>query len=193
VKEEFTNMRHVIVALRLMAVTVAVCCIGYTAVIWGVANAITPWTAKGSLLTNEAEEVVGSALIAQAFSEPKYFWPRPSAVNYDASATGGSNLSPANPALVDRLQPFLEAYTAGPDHPLPADLATASGSGMDPHITFEAARFQAPRVAQARGISDEVLLKWLADHAESPGGVLGSGSIVNVLKSNRALDNGEVH
>lgn len=185
-------MNHVIVALRLVAVTMAVCCIGYTLVIWAIANTVTPWTAKGSLLTNDAGDVVGSASLAQAFTKPQYFWPRPSAVNYDASATGGSNLSPANPKLVERLLPILEANGVGPEHPLPVDMATASGSGMDPHITLEAALFQAPRIAQARGISEEALRKWLADHAETPGGILGSGSLVNVLESNLALDKGEV-
>lgn len=185
-------MRHIVTTFRLIGVTMFVCCIGYTTLIWAIANAVTPWTARGSLFTNDTGEIIGSALLAQPFTEPRYFWPRPSAVDYNASATGGSNLSPASPALVARLQPLIEAHAATPDRPLPADLATASGGGLDPHITLEAAVYQVPRVANARHLDEAVLERWLKDHAETPGGILGSGPLVHVLRTNIALDRGEV-
>lgn len=184
-------MTHLVATLRLVAVTMLVCCVGYTAVIWTVANTLTPWTAAGHLLTNEAGETVGSRQIAQAFTQPEYFWPRLSAADYDASATGGSNLSPANPELVERLQPVLEAHGAEPGRPLPADLATASGSGMDPHILLDSAIYQAARVARARGLDEQALVQWLRNHADRPGAFLGSGAIVNVLETNIALDKGD--
>ncbi len=93
-------------------------------------------------------------LLAQGFARPEYFWPRPSAVDYNASAAGGSNLSPTNPALRARAEEIL-ARTAGGGKPLPADLVTASGSGLDPHITLEAASYQVQRVAAARGVDGQ--------------------------------------
>lgn len=185
-------MKHVITGLRLVIVTMVVCCAGYTVLIWGLANLVRPWAARGSLLTDDSGHVVGSALIAQNFAETRYFWPRPSAVDYNASATGGSNKSPANPELAERLKPLLAAHGAGPANPLPADLATASGSGVDPHITLEAALFQAPRVAQARGVEASLLVSWLERRASSPGSILGGVRIINVLETNLALDRGEV-
>ncbi len=185
-------MQHVITTIRLIGATMLVCCVGYTGLIWAIANAVTPWTAQGSMLTNDAGEIIGSDRIAQSFTQPHYFWPRPSAVDYNAAATGGSNLSPANPALVERLQPLLAAHGAGPDRPLPADLATASGGGLDPHITLEAALFQAPRVAAARGLDEARLKQWLTDNATTPGALLGSGPLVHVLNANIALDDGVV-
>ncbi|MBI2433218.1 MAG: K(+)-transporting ATPase subunit C [Candidatus Hydrogenedentes bacterium] len=186
-------MQHVITSVRLVVLTMLVCCAGYTAVIWGLAYAVTPWTAEGSLITDASGRVVGSARIAQEFTQARYFWPRPSAVGYNAAATGGSNLSPTNPKLVERLQPLLEAHGANAERPLPADLATASGSGLDPHITLAAARYQAPRVATARGLSEQELMQWLERRAETPGGLLGSGKLIHVLNTNLALDRGEVH
>lgn len=185
-------MNHVLTTLRLVAVTMLICCVCYTAAVWGIANAATPWTAQGSILTDSNGEVIGSAQVAQAFTQPQYFWPRLSAVDYNAAATGASNMSPANPKLAERLQPVLEQYGAGAANPLPADLATASGSGLDPHITLEAALYQAPRVAAARGLSEETLRQWLDERAARPGGVLGGARLIHVLETNLALDKGGV-
>ena len=185
-------MDHVLTTLRLVLVTMFICCVCYTAVVWSIANAATPWTAHGSILTDPNGQVIGSAQVAQAFTRPQYLWPRLSAVEYNAAASGGSNLSPANPKLIARLVPVLERYGANGEKPLPADLASASGSGLDPHITLDAALYQARRVAAARGLSEEALIQWLNERAVRPGGILGGARLIHVLETNIALDRGEV-
>ena len=115
--------------LRLMLVSAVILCVLYPLVILAVGRTFTPWTAAGSLLLNERGQVVGSAQIAQAFTRPEYFWPRPSAVDYAANATGGSNLSPAGDALRERALESLKSLEATPQRKVPADLVTASGSG----------------------------------------------------------------
>lgn len=185
-------MSHILTTVRLVLATMFICSVCYTVAVLCIANAVTPWTAQGSILTNQAGDVIGSAQIAQAFTQPQYFWPRLSAVDYNAAATGGSNLSPANPKLIERLRPVLDRYGADAGKPLPADLATASGSGLDPHITLEAALYQAPRVARARGIGEETLMRWLNENAVRPGGLLGGAGLIHVLKTNLALDHGKV-
>ena len=142
--------------LRLMLVSAVILCVLYPLSILAVGRTFAPWTAQGSLLTNEQGQVVGSAQIAQAFTRPEYFWPRPSAVDYKADATGGSNLSPAGEALRQRALESLKILNATPQRKVPADLVTASGSGMDPHITLRAAHWQAERVARARGLEGKV-------------------------------------
>ena len=174
--------------LRLMLVSAVILCVLYPLAILAVGRAFTPWTAQGSLLTNERDQVVGSAQIAQAFTRPVYFWPRPSAVDYAANATGGSNLSPAGEALRERALESLKSLEATPRRKAPADLVTASGSGMDPHITLKAAHWQAERVARARGLELPDVLELANSLAETPGGVLNSAPLVNVLKLNMALD-----
>ncbi|MEN9061111.1 potassium-transporting ATPase subunit C [Ponticoccus litoralis] len=145
-------MSDFISGLRVAAATMAICVAGYTALILGFAQVVTPATANGSLVSNAEGEVVGSRLIAQAFTSPEYFWPRPSAVDYDAAGAGGSNLSPANPELTERAEALISAHGgATEERPIPADLVTASGAGLDPHISLEGALFQAERVATARG------------------------------------------
>lgn len=185
-------MSQIIVTFRLVAATMLACCVGYTALVWVFANAVSPWTAQGSLIENSLGEVVGSAHLGQGFDEPQYFRPRLSAVDYNAAASGGSNLSPANPRLAERLKAVLAYYGVGHGRPLPADLATASGSGLDPDITLEAALHQAARVARARGLAEATLVAWLKFKAFRPGGLPGLGQLVRVLEVNRALDQGEV-
>ena len=175
--------------LRLMLVSAVILCVLYPLVILAVGRTFTPWTAAGSLLLNERGQVVGSAQIAQAFTRPEYFWPRPSAVDYAANATGGSNLSPAGDALRERALESLKSLEATPQRKVPADLVTASGSGMDPHITLKAAHWQAERVARARGLGPSDVVELADSLAETPGGVLNSAPLVNVLKLNMALDN----
>ena len=148
-------MKNVLTSLRLVILSVLVCCVVYPAAMLAFGQIAMPWKADGSLLTNEQGQVIGSAQLAQGFTRPEYFWPRPSAVDYDASATGGSNLSPANPKLTQRAEGIIKHYGLKDGQRIPADLVTASGSGMDPHITLEAARFQVPRVAAARGLSED--------------------------------------
>lgn len=174
--------------LRLMLVSAVILCVLYPLSILAVGRTFAPWTAQGSLLTNEQGQVVGSAQIAQAFTKPEYFWPRPSAVDYKADATGGSNLSPAGEALRQRALESLKILNATPQRKVPADLVTASGSGMDPHITLRAAHWQAERVAGARGLEPSDVVELTDSLAETPGGVLNSAPLVNVLKLNMALD-----
>jgi K+-transporting ATPase ATPase C chain len=132
--------------------------------------------------------VVGSRLIAQKFEQPRYFWPRPSAPDYNASGAAGSNKSPTSSALAERASALVERYGATPENPLPADLAAASGGGLDPHISERAALYQAERVARARGVARGRVEELVAEHAFSPGGPLTAERVVNVLELNLALD-----
>ncbi|MDA8139082.1 MAG: potassium-transporting ATPase subunit KdpC [Desulfobacteraceae bacterium] len=175
-------------SLRSVLATMAVCAGLYPLVIWGLGQILTPQSAGGSLVRNGQGQIVGSALIAQAFTRPEYFWPRSSAVDYNAAAAGGSNLSPTNPELRTRAVVLVKHYGATAGAPLPADLVTASGSGLDPHITLAAARYQAARVAAARGMPLAEVEALLAKHSFRPGGALTAKPLVNVLIVNMALD-----
>jgi len=182
-------MKDLLTSLRLVALSMIICCVVYPAAMLAFAQTIVPFKADGSMLTNDQGQVIGSALIAQNFTRPEYFWPRPSAVDYNASATGGSNLSPANPKVAERATEIIERYGLQEDQRIPADLVTTSGSGMDPHITTEAARFQAPRVATARGLPTERVQRLIEQCTEVPTlRVFGGEPLVNVLKLNVALD-----
>lgn len=166
----------------------------YPLAVAGVARTAFPAQADGSLVLQD-DKVVGSTLIGQNFSDPKYFWGRPSATGpmpYNAAASAGSNQGPLNPALVDAVKARIEALRAadtGNTDPVPADLVTASGSGLDPHISPAAARWQVPRIARARGLPAERLQELVAQHTEPPlfFGLIGEPR-VNVLALNLALD-----
>jgi K+-transporting ATPase ATPase C chain len=173
----------------LFLLTVATCSVLYPAAILGFAAATVPEKRQGSLIRNEAGDVVGSRLLAQECTRPGYFWPRPSAVNYNAAGAGGSNLSPASPKLAERAVAIVARLNLPADRRVPADLLAASGSGLDPHITLAAAMLQAPRVAQARGLSEETVRGLVRQHAESsPPAAVRGWSLVNVLELNLALD-----
>jgi K+-transporting ATPase ATPase C chain len=158
-----------------------------------IAQALFPWQANGSLLVRDGQPA-GSALIGQPFDDPRYFWGRLSATTlfpYNAAASSGSNLGPANPALLDQVKARVAALKqADPANaaPVPADLATASGSGLDPDISPAAAEYQVPRVARARGLDEAVVRRLVAEATTGPTlGLLGA-SRVNVLELNMALD-----
>lgn len=175
-------------SLRITVATMAICVGGYSCAVWAFAQTLTPDTANGSLLKNADGVIVGSSLIAQAFTQPKYFWPRPSAAKYNAQAAAGSNKSPTSPDLTARGEELVQAFGATPDNPLPADLATASGSGLDPNITEAGALYQVARIAQARGLPEAQLQKLVQDSAYAPIGMGTGPLIVNVLELNIALD-----
>lgn len=182
-------MDSIVASLRLAAVTSLVTVVGYTGLVLTFATLTTPSTATGSLVRDADGRVVGSRLIGQRFEGRGYLWPRPSAVDWNASGAGGSNLSPTSAKLTERAASEVQRHGARPDHLLPADLAAASGSGLDPHITLVAARYQAPRIASARGRSLAEIEALLARHAVPPGGsVLTPSLLVNVLEANLALD-----
>jgi K+-transporting ATPase ATPase C chain len=162
----------------------------YPLVVTGLAQVIFPDTANGQLIRNAEGTVIGSRLIGQPFTSPGYFRSRPSAAGYDASGSGGSNLGPTNPKLIDRVKTDVEKLQAeNPGKPVPIDLVTTSGSGLDPHISPAAAEFQVPRVARERGMSEDEVRQIVAAHTEGRQfGFLGEPR-VNVLELNLDLDN----
>ncbi len=179
-------------AISLFVVLTVVTGVVYPLAVTGVAKAAFPSQAGGSLIVQNGK-AVGSSLIGQNFSDPKYFWGRPSATSpmaYNGQGSGGSNLGPLNPALTDAVKGRVEALRAAdPDNkaPVPVDLVTTSASGLDPEISVAAARYQAGRVARLRGLSPAVIDDIIARHThERLFGVLGEPR-VNVLDMNLEL------
>ncbi|MTH80266.1 potassium-transporting ATPase subunit C [Paracoccus aestuariivivens] len=181
-------LQSLLASLRITAATMAICVAGYSAAVWAFAQTVTPFTANGSILMDPARNPIGSRQIAQGFSQPGYFWSRPSAVDYNAAGAAGSNRSPTSEDLKARAAETVAAYGATPDNPLSADLAAASGAGLDPHISEEGALYQVPRVAEARKLDPVKLTELVNQQARPPGAFLSNGRIVNVLDLNRALD-----
>jgi len=166
----------------------------YPAVVTALAQLLFPEQANGSLLKDKDGQLQGSALIGQSFSEPQYFWSRPSATSpysYNASASSGSNLGPTNPALTDAVAARIQALKdadPGNTAAVPVDLITASGSGLDPHISVAAAEYQVGRVARLRKISAGKLRELVSEHTEGRQWQIFGEPRVNVLKLNLALD-----
>ena len=180
-------------ALTLFAALSLITGLLYPLLVTGVAQTAFPHQANGSLIT-QGGKTVGSELIGQSFTEPGHFWGRPSTtapMPYNASASGGSNLGPTNPALADAVKARIEALRAadpGNTRPVPVDLVTASASGLDPQISPAAADYQAARVAKARGLPLAQVQALVQQHTESPWlGLLGEPR-VNVLALNLALE-----
>lgn len=163
----------------------------YHAGLWAVGQVAFPAQAQGSLIRRDDGSVIGSSLVAQAFTRPEYFHPRPSAAAYNAASTAGSNFGPSNPQHLElakaRLSEVIEAESAPASH-VPSEMITASGGGLDPHIPPAAAHLQVPRVAAARGVYPNRIRALIDVHTEPPTfGVLGRAR-VNVLELNLALD-----
>lgn len=180
-------------ALTIFAALSLVTGVAYPLVIAGISAAVFPHQASGSLIVRDGR-AIGSELIGQNFTEPKYFWSRPSATGtspYNALASGGSNQGPLNPALADAVKARVAALRAadpGNTDPVPVDLVTASASGLDPHISVAAANYQVARVAQARGLPAARVTGLVIAHTSQPWlGVFGE-PVVNVLQLNLALD-----
>jgi K+-transporting ATPase ATPase C chain len=185
-----TLLRPAITLFVLLSVATGVV---YPLLVTGVAKVVFPDQAAGSLIIKDGKPV-GSTLIGQNFTDPKYFWGRPSATGpmaYNASASSGSNQGPLNPALVDAVKGRIAALKAADPAntaPIPADLVTASGSGLDPQISPAAARWQAPRIARIRSLDEAEVSKLIDAHTEGRQlGLLGEPR-VNVLSLNLALD-----
>jgi K+-transporting ATPase ATPase C chain len=187
-------MSQLVIALRTTVVTLVLTGLAYPLVMTGLCKLIFPRQAEGSLVTDDRGTVVGSELIGQPFSKPAYFQPRPSAAGdkgYDAAGSSGSNFGTTSKKLQDRVSADVaRLQKENPDAPapIPADLVTASGSGLDPHITPEAALWQVPRVAKARNLQPERVRQVVESQTEGRDvGFLGEPR-VNVLLLNIALD-----
>jgi potassium-transporting ATPase KdpC subunit len=185
-----TQIRPAIVLFVLFAILTGLI---YPFAITGLAQVLFPWQANGSLLYRDGQPV-GSAHIGQPFDDPKYFWGRPSATSpfsYNAASSSGSNYGPLSSALTDEVKTRIDALKAADpsnNQPIPVDLVTSSGSGLDPEISPAAALYQAPRVARVRGLSEAAVLALVQQHTQGRMlGILGEPT-VNVLQLNLALD-----
>jgi potassium-transporting ATPase KdpC subunit len=190
-------MKNLITQLRISLMATlslaAILCGVYPLVVWLLAQGLFPANANGSLIMGNGK-ILGSSLISQESTGPKYFHPRPSAAGhgYDATSSGGGNLGPLSKKLVETVRQRVKEYKSEnnlrPDALVPTDAVTASASGLDPHISVKNALIQAPRVAKARGLSEDLVLKQIKLHTEGRDlGILGEPR-VNVLMLNLALD-----
>ena len=189
-KEFFSHIRGSVVSTLVLAI---VCCGLYPLIVFAISQAFFYEKANGSLILDKDGAVRGSKLLAQGFTADKYFHPRPSAAGngYDATSSGGSNLGPTSQKLNDAIKDRFDAYRKenglNEKEPVPADAVTASGSGLDPHISMRNAELQIPRVAKARGLSEKKLHELIEQNTNGRDlGLLGDPG-VNVLSLNRAL------
>jgi len=190
-KAFFYEIRQAVVSTLVLAV---ICCGLHPLIVFGISQAFFRDKANGSLIVDQDGAVRGSRLLAQGFTAEKYFHPRPSAAGngYDASSSGGSNLGPTSQKLNDAIKDRIDAYRKenglGGNEPVPADAVTASGSGLDPHISLHNAQLQIARVAKARGLSEDKVRELVQQNTDGRDlGVFGEPG-VNVLQLNLALD-----
>jgi len=180
-------------ALTMLLLLTVLTGLVYPLAVTGLAQLLFPDQANGSLIVREGR-VIGSRLIGQYFDKPEYFWSRPSATApfpYNAAASGGTNLGPTNPVLIEAVNARVAALRVadpGNDSPIPVDLVTASGSGLDPHISPAAALYQAKRVARARGLDETIVQALVTEHTEERQFKVLGERRVNVLQLNLALD-----
>ncbi|CAG1000715.1 MAG: potassium-transporting ATPase subunit KdpC [Candidatus Methanoperedens sp.] len=185
-------MKQIKIALKLFAILMILVGVIYPVAVTALAQLFFPEEAGGSLLYDSGGNLTGSALIGQPFSDPKYFWSRPSATSdfpYNPLASGGSNLGPTNKVLIEQISNRTDMLkSSGIQAPVPSDLVEASASGLDPHISIQSALIQIPRVARARNLDEGTVRKLVLEHVEERQfGFLGEQRI-NVLKLNLALD-----
>jgi K+-transporting ATPase ATPase C chain len=185
------QLRSAVIFLAIFTIITGVI---YPLIVTGIAQVAFHHQANGSLIESKDGKYIGSELIGQPFDDPGYFWARPSATApfpYNAASSSGSNYGPLNPVLLDGIQKRIRALKAAdPDNtrPVPVDLVTYSASGLDPHISIAAARYQVPRVARQRGLSETQVLALVTSFAQGRQlGILGEPR-VNVLLLNHALD-----
>jgi potassium-transporting ATPase KdpC subunit len=190
-KEFFTEIRGAVMSTLILAL---VCCGLYPLIVFGISQGLFHDKANGSLIVDQNGAVHGSKLLAQGFTAEKYFHPRPSVAGngYDAASSSGSNLGPTSQKLNDAIKDRIAAYRAEnglkETDPVPADAVTASGSGLDPHISLQNAQLQIARVAKARGLSEDNVRKLVEQNTDGRDlGVFGDPG-VNVLQLNLALD-----
>ncbi|WP_175073217.1 potassium-transporting ATPase subunit KdpC [Terribacillus sp. AE2B 122] len=177
---------NLIPALRLGLVCLVLCSVMYPLAVTGIGQLFFSYQANGSLTEDENDNVIGSELIGQTFTDPALFQGRVSSIENDAAGSGTPNYAPSNPELISRTKDAIEAQQlANPDGgPVPLDLVTNSGSGLDPHISVEAAEFQVPRIAEVRGIPEEELYNLIERHRTSHLEEMLGAPAVNVLKMN---------
>ncbi|MCR8938424.1 potassium-transporting ATPase subunit KdpC [Brevibacillus laterosporus] len=178
--------------IRVSLVLLLICGVIYPLLMTGIAQALMPAQADGSLITDATGKVVGSKLIGQTFTDPKYFSGRVSSIEYNAASSGSNNYAPSNPELVERTKKDVTALLATnptiEQAAIPADLVTNSASGLDPHITPEAARVQVPRIAALRNLTTDQLNQLISKYTEDRSLGLFGEKRVNVLELNMALD-----
>ncbi|MET3212071.1 UNVERIFIED_CONTAM: K+-transporting ATPase ATPase C chain [Paenibacillus sp. PvR008] len=191
-REEMRGGAIVGVALRISVLMILLCGLAYPLVSTGVAQVLFPQQANGSMLRNAEGQVVGSELIGQSFANPAFFQGRVSSIDYNGAGSGSSNYAPSNPALIQRVKDSIADWQKNnPDVPIsqvPVDLITNSGSGLDPHISPQAAQVQIPRISGLTGIAQDKLKALVQEQTEDrSAGVFGEPR-VNVLKLNLALE-----
>lgn len=181
-------MREIRPALTLLLIFAVLLGIAYPLAVTGIGQVLFPTTANGSLIERDGQ-IVGSRLIGQNFTRPEYFHPRPSASQYDATASGGTNLAPSNSALISAIRDRTSAAARDSGgRPVPIDLVTASASGLDPHISPQSAYIQVSRVARVRQLQEDALRKLIDEHTEEQTFDMLGQARVNVLALNMALD-----
>lgn len=182
--------QHLLPALKLTILCLIIFCVFYPLIIWGIAQA-APNQGKGEVLTKDGK-TVGYKLIGQSFTKPEYFWGRPSAVGYNAAGSAGSNKGPSNPDYLkdvsNRIDSLLKYHPYLKRSEIPADMITASGSGLDPNISVEAANMQVKRVAEFRKLDEKILASLVEKNTTKPLLGLFGPKAVNVLQLNLALN-----